>query len=198
MQAAAWRSQLDVAGDLLFGAGSETAMIRLKFEEVVRVTDARVANIADPVAPEPAAAAEPPPPLSAIPPSTGGSRPPSPPSAAPAAAAAAVPHSPQSLLALHRTPRFLVDNMMGRLVRWLRVVGVDTEFIPHRDHDRLLTQSLQQRRIILTRDRKVCVVCARGAVVADRCPSPRSTWSGRTWARASSSPWTTLTSSSRK
>ena len=27
---------------------------------------------------------------------------------------------------MHAEPRFLVDSMMGRLLRWLRVLGVDT------------------------------------------------------------------------
>ena len=82
----------------------------------------------------------------------------------------------QSLLQLHRQPRFLVDNMMGRLVRWLRVVGCDTEFLADRNHDELMKRAADEGRIVLTRDRTV-MPCARVKELLERaaelCPGLR-------------------------
>lgn len=53
---------------------------------------------------------------------------------------------------LPEEPRFVADAMLGRLARWLRLLGFDTLYYPHiSDHD-LLKLSLQQRRVLLTRD----------------------------------------------
>lgn len=53
-------------------------------------------------------------------------------------------------------PRFLVDSMMGRLLRWLRVLGVDTLLRDDGEKiEELFDRARSERRIILTRDRKV-------------------------------------------
>ncbi len=47
---------------------------------------------------------------------------------------------------------FIADAMLGRLARWLRLLGFDTLYYPHiRDGD-LLRLALQEGRVILTRD----------------------------------------------
>ena len=62
-------------------------------------------------------------------------------------------------------PRFLVDAMMGRLLRWLRVLGVDSllredgESLPA-----LFGRARAERRILLTRDRKLAERRDGGAV----------------------------------
>ena len=50
-------------------------------------------------------------------------------------------------------PRFVVDVMLGRLARWLRLAGLDTLYDPGWDDDALLRNALRDRRILLTRDR---------------------------------------------
>ena len=49
-------------------------------------------------------------------------------------------------------PRFLADHMLGRLARWLRAVGYDTEFDPELDDPQLALKAAREDRILLTRD----------------------------------------------
>lgn len=50
-------------------------------------------------------------------------------------------------------PRFLADAMLGRLARWLRVLGLDTEYDPSVDDPDLVTWAAREGRVLLTRDR---------------------------------------------
>ena len=53
-------------------------------------------------------------------------------------------------------PSFLVDAMMGRLLRWLRVLGVDSLLREEGESlSALFTRAHEERRILLTRDRKL-------------------------------------------
>jgi len=49
-------------------------------------------------------------------------------------------------------PRFLCDVNVGKLGRWLRILGYDAEFMdPHRDEE-LILRARKERRILLTTD----------------------------------------------
>jgi uncharacterized protein with PIN domain len=50
------------------------------------------------------------------------------------------------------TPRFLVDRMLGRLVKWLRILGYDSEYLPQLSPQGLMREGRRQGRLILTRD----------------------------------------------
>jgi hypothetical protein len=50
-------------------------------------------------------------------------------------------------------PRFFADAMLGRLARWLRVLGYDTAYHAHIADADLVWQAQQEQRCILTRDR---------------------------------------------
>ncbi len=52
-------------------------------------------------------------------------------------------------------PRFVCDDHMGKLARYLRVTGYDTVFDSAMDNNRLIQVSLDDRRYILTRDRRL-------------------------------------------
>ncbi|KAL1526058.1 hypothetical protein AB1Y20_020879 [Prymnesium parvum] len=53
-------------------------------------------------------------------------------------------------------PRFLVDAMLGKLLRWLRVIGVDTlRRDDGEDASTLFKRARSEERILLTRDRKL-------------------------------------------
>jgi uncharacterized protein len=49
-----------------------------------------------------------------------------------------------------RTIRFLCDQNLGRLAKWLRVLGFDTELMKYWDPDRL-EQAVLDGRVVLTR-----------------------------------------------
>jgi len=48
--------------------------------------------------------------------------------------------------------KFIVDGMLGKLARWLRMLGYDTEYSGDISDDEILRIALREGRIILTRD----------------------------------------------
>ncbi len=48
--------------------------------------------------------------------------------------------------------RFIADAMLGRLARWLRLLGFDTLYYPHISDNDLLKLALREGRVLLTRD----------------------------------------------
>ena len=59
-------------------------------------------------------------------------------------------------------PRFAVDRMLGRLARWLRVLGFDAVYRSDLPGARLVTLAAREGRVVLTRDGRL------------RCPRGRS------------------------
>jgi uncharacterized protein with PIN domain/tRNA(Ser,Leu) C12 N-acetylase TAN1 len=55
-------------------------------------------------------------------------------------------------------PRFLVDQMLGRLRAWLRVLGIDAAGTHDQADGELLARAVDEGRIILTRDRALARV----------------------------------------
>ena len=49
-------------------------------------------------------------------------------------------------------PRLLADAMLGRLARWLRILGYDTLYDPRLADDALVRLARAQDRVLLTRD----------------------------------------------
>ena len=45
--------------------------------------------------------------------------------------------------------------MLGRLARWLRLLGYDTEYFPHIEDGRLIRLAREQGRMLLTRDTRL-------------------------------------------
>ncbi len=50
-------------------------------------------------------------------------------------------------------PRFLADAMLGRLARWLRVLGIDTLYDDVHPDAVLVANAVAEDRVLLTRDR---------------------------------------------
>ncbi|HRR54560.1 MAG TPA: DUF5615 family PIN-like protein, partial [Candidatus Methanomethylicus sp.] len=48
--------------------------------------------------------------------------------------------------------RFLADAMLGKLVRWLRILGCDTSYLPELQDSALLELAVADGRTLLTRD----------------------------------------------
>src|SRR5215813_174002 len=51
--------------------------------------------------------------------------------------------------------RFAVDRMMGRLARWLRILGHDVAYGPHLGGRTLVDCARRERRLLLTRDTRL-------------------------------------------
>ena len=49
-------------------------------------------------------------------------------------------------------PRFVVDVNVGRLAKWLRVMGYDTVFPKENGDDQLIRIALKEDRVLVTRD----------------------------------------------
>ncbi len=53
------------------------------------------------------------------------------------------------------TPRFLADRTVGKLARWLRLLGYNTVYLPQLSPDGALREARRQGRILLTRDTRI-------------------------------------------
>jgi len=52
-------------------------------------------------------------------------------------------------------PKFIVDNNVGKLAKWLRIMGYDTLFFNGSDDSRMIATALAEGRVILTRDTQI-------------------------------------------
>ncbi len=52
---------------------------------------------------------------------------------------------------------FIVDAMLGRLARWLRILGYDTYYRNDLDDWKILKLAEETKKIIVTRDRGLCI-----------------------------------------
>ncbi len=62
-------------------------------------------------------------------------------------------------------PRFIVDSNVGKLARWLRMLGYDAVFFEGDDDAYLIDRALKEDRVILTRDTQVM---KRGVITSGR------------------------------
>lgn len=53
------------------------------------------------------------------------------------------------------TPKFAADAMLGRLAKWLRLLGFDTAYAPDLPDAALLARARREGRILLTRDTRL-------------------------------------------
>lgn len=51
--------------------------------------------------------------------------------------------------------RFIADSMLGKLAKWLRILGYDTLYFREGEDGRLLAAALREGRILLTRDTRL-------------------------------------------
>jgi len=52
-------------------------------------------------------------------------------------------------------PRFIVDHNVGKLARWLRMMGYDTRFFSGDNDSRMVALAHEEGRVILTRDTQI-------------------------------------------
>ena len=51
--------------------------------------------------------------------------------------------------------KFIVDNNVGKLAKWLRMMGYDTLFFSGSDDSHMVSTALNEGRVILTRDTQI-------------------------------------------
>jgi uncharacterized protein with PIN domain len=51
--------------------------------------------------------------------------------------------------------RFITDGMLGKLTRWLRMLGHDVNYYRSADDKKLVEMAKSEKRVLLTRDRKL-------------------------------------------
>eukprot|EP00775_Hariotina_reticulata_P004540 gene4540-4792_t len=107
------------ASSILYVQCGPGGVLQLTFEQLLQLSGGTVADVAE----------------AGVPPASASS------SAAAAAASGAEGPDPHLSGGQQAVPRFLLDSMLGRLCRWLRVLGVDAEF----------------GRLFLTRDTKLAM-----------------------------------------
>lgn len=71
-------------------------------------------------------------------------------------------------------PRFAADAMLGRLARWLRILGLDTFYEAHVADEDLVRTALLEGRWILTRDRLLPREWRVAGVALIRAERPRA------------------------
>ncbi|MFC1984789.1 Mut7-C RNAse domain-containing protein, partial [Chloroflexota bacterium] len=64
--------------------------------------------------------------------------------------------------------KFIVDNNVGKLTRWLRMMGYDTLFFDGEDDWQMVRIALDEGRVMLTRDTQIM---KRGVVATGRLKS---------------------------
>jgi uncharacterized protein with PIN domain len=62
-------------------------------------------------------------------------------------------------------PKFIVDSNVGKLARWLRMLGYDAVFFEGDDDAYMIDRALKENRVILTRDTQIM---KRGVVTSGR------------------------------
>ncbi|HEV8360530.1 MAG TPA: Mut7-C RNAse domain-containing protein [Candidatus Thermoplasmatota archaeon] len=61
--------------------------------------------------------------------------------------------------------RLLCDEMLGRLARWLRLLGLDVAYVQHVHDDELLRVAAAEDRLLLTRDEALAARAGGRAVL---------------------------------
>jgi len=62
-------------------------------------------------------------------------------------------------------PKFIVDSNVGKLAKWLRMLGYDAVFFVGEDDAYMIDRALKESRVILTRDTQVM---KRGVITSGR------------------------------
>ncbi len=52
-------------------------------------------------------------------------------------------------------PKFIVDSMLGNIARKLRIIGFDTEFLLHIKDEFLIKKSIDENKLLVTKDKQL-------------------------------------------
>ncbi len=78
-------------------------------------------------------------------------------------------------------PRWLVDEMLGRLARYLRILGYDTEYAQGVDDEAIARRASEEGRRLVTRDRRLSsrspgALLVTSPYLLDQLRSVRAAW----------------------
>ena len=51
--------------------------------------------------------------------------------------------------------KFVCDEMLGSLAKWLRILGYDTKYVKNMDDDEIASIAIDEGRILITRDKNL-------------------------------------------
>lgn len=51
--------------------------------------------------------------------------------------------------------KFLCDEMLGKLAKWLRIIGYDVLYLKNMEDEKIIENAMKEGRILLTRDKKL-------------------------------------------
>lgn len=64
--------------------------------------------------------------------------------------------------------KFLVDRMLGQTAKWLRLLGIDAEYAPEGEDDKLVDVADEEDRVIITRDKELAR--EKNAILVEKKP----------------------------
>ncbi len=73
------------------------------------------------------------------------------------------------------TLKFVTDGMLGKLTRWLRILGHDVEYVGSMDDKQLILKAKEENRILLTRDVELFKRAVARGIEAFLIESPNQT-----------------------
>jgi len=56
---------------------------------------------------------------------------------------------------VNSAPCFVADDQLGKLARWLRILGFDTLYFREIDDEELIRKAAEEKRLLLTRDTRI-------------------------------------------
>ncbi len=57
--------------------------------------------------------------------------------------------------AMESDPSFILDDQLGKLARWMRILGLDTLYFKEIDDSEIIRRAVEEGRILLTRDTRI-------------------------------------------
>jgi uncharacterized protein with PIN domain len=64
-------------------------------------------------------------------------------------------------------PKFAVDEMLGTMARWLRIMGYDAAYEKDRDDEEIINAAMAQGRILITRDKELAARMEKSGLYID-------------------------------
>lgn len=64
--------------------------------------------------------------------------------------------------------KFICDEMLGKLAKWLRIIGYDTKYAKGMDDEKIIEIALKEDRIVLTRDKMLSRKAVKGFYIEEK------------------------------